>query len=66
MGQIYPVNVYTYTCEKTVEERIEIVLRRKRRLFEEVVDAVTLDLADVLSRSELLSLFDLSVPTTRT
>ncbi len=65
LGQIFPVNVYTYTCEQTVEERIEVILRRKRRLFQEVVDAVTLDLADVLSGAELFSLFDLSVPVTR-
>jgi SNF2 family DNA or RNA helicase len=32
LGQAYPVNVYAYTCEQTVEERIEVVLRRKRGL----------------------------------
>ena len=64
LGQAYPVNVYTYTCEQTIEERIEAVLLRKRRLFQDVVDEVTLDLEDVLTSAELLSLFDLSVPTT--
>jgi SNF2 family DNA or RNA helicase len=59
LGQEYPVNVYTYTCEQTVEERIEAVLRRKRRLFEEVVDDVTLNLEDVLTGADLYGLFDL-------
>jgi SNF2 family DNA or RNA helicase len=58
------VNVYTYTCEQTIEERIEAVLLRKRRLFQDVIDEVTLDLEDVLTSAELLSLFGLSVPTT--
>jgi SNF2 family DNA or RNA helicase len=61
LGQSYPVNVYTYTCERTIEERIELVLKRKRRLFHEVVDDVTLDLASALSRADLFGLFDLSV-----
>jgi SNF2 family DNA or RNA helicase len=64
LGQAYPVNVYTYTCEQTIEERIEAVLLRKRRLFQDVIDEVTLDLEDVLTSAELLSLFGLSVPTT--
>jgi SNF2 family DNA or RNA helicase len=59
LGQTYPVNVYTYTCEQTVEERIETVLRRKRRLFQDVVDEVTLDLESVLTSAELFSLFGL-------
>jgi SNF2 family DNA or RNA helicase len=63
LGQAYPVNVYTYTCEQTVEERIEVVLRRKRRLFQDIVDEVTLDLGDVLTSAELFSLFGLSIPT---
>jgi SNF2 family DNA or RNA helicase len=63
LGQIYPVNVYTYTCEQTIEERIELLLQRKRRLFQEVVDDVTLDLASMLNSSELLGLFGLPVAT---
>ena len=57
LGQVYPVNVYTYTCELTVEERIAAVLERKRRLFEAVVDDVTLNLEETLTRAELLGLF---------
>lgn len=64
LGQAYPVNVYTYTCEQTIEERIEEVLLRKRRLFQDIVDDVTLDLEDVLTSTELFSLFGLSIPTT--
>jgi SNF2 family DNA or RNA helicase len=60
LGQTYPVNVYTYTCERTIEERIEVLLQRKRRLFDEVVDDVTLDLGSVLSTGELFGLFGLS------
>jgi SNF2 family DNA or RNA helicase len=59
LGQVYPVNVYVYTCEQTVEERIERALERKRRLFEDVIDQVTLDLESVLSSAELFSLFGL-------
>jgi len=63
LGQAYPVNVYTYTCEHTVEERIDAVLARKRRLFNDVVDEVTLELEDVLSSAELFGLFGLPSPT---
>ena len=62
LGQAYPVHVYAYTCEQTVEERIEVVLRRKQRLFSEVVDEVTLDLGQALSGDELLGLFGLGGP----
>jgi SNF2 family DNA or RNA helicase len=59
LGQAYPVNVYTYVCEQTIEERIDAVLARKRHLFQDVVDEVTLNLEDVLTRDELLGLFNL-------
>jgi SNF2 family DNA or RNA helicase len=59
LGQTLPVNVYVYTCERTIEERIEDVLRRKRRLFEDVVDQVSLDLGSMLSRAELFGLLGL-------
>lgn len=63
LGQGYPVNVYTYTCEQTIEERIDVVLRRKRRLFQDIVDDVTLEVGSALTGAELFSLFGLSVPT---
>jgi SNF2 family DNA or RNA helicase len=59
LGQDYPVNVYTYVCEQTIEERIDAVLARKRQLFQDVVDEVTLNLGDVLTSTELFGLFDL-------
>jgi SNF2 family DNA or RNA helicase len=62
LGQSYPVNVYIYTCEQTIEERIDVVLRRKRRLFQDVVDEVTLDLGSALTSEDLFGLFGLSVP----
>jgi SNF2 family DNA or RNA helicase len=62
LGQTYPVHVYAYACEQTVEERIELILRRKRRLFQDIVDDVTLDLTSVLASSELFGLFGLEAP----
>jgi len=62
LGQTYPVHVYAYTCEQTIEERIEVVLRRRLRLFQDVVDEVTLDLGSVLSNAELFGLFGLPSP----
>ncbi len=59
LGQSYPVHVYAYTCEETIEERIDAVLRRKQRLFHEVVDEVSLDLAAALTGGELLGLLGL-------
>lgn len=41
-----------------MEERIEGVLRRKRSLFQDIVDELTLELEDVLASAELFSLFD--------
>lgn len=62
MGQQFPVNVYSYTCENTIEERIGDILREKRQLFEDIVDDVSLDLASTLSSSELFGLFGLRAP----
>ena len=62
LGQALPVNVYTYTCEDTIEERIESLLRDKQRLFDELVDGVSLDLRAALSGQELFGLFGLDAP----
>ena len=62
MGQQYPVNVYTYTCEETIEERIDTILREKQLLFDELVDGVSLDLARTLTHRELFGLFGLRPP----
>lgn len=62
MGQECPVNVCRYVCANTIEERIEGLLAERRALFAEVVDDVTLDLANVLNRNELFGLFGLEPP----
>ncbi len=60
MGQEARVHVIKYTCEGTIEQRIEQILDRKQELFDRLVDDVSLDLAARLTRDELLGLFDLS------
>jgi SNF2 family DNA or RNA helicase len=61
-GQVSPANVYIYTCENTIEERIEHVLRRKQSLFDELVDDVSIDLPVQLTAEELFGLFGLTPP----
>jgi SNF2 family DNA or RNA helicase len=62
LGQAYPVHVYSYTCEDTLEERIEGILRDKRLLFTELVDDVSIDLSTSLTSDELFGLFGLQPP----
>ena len=59
LGQTVKVNVIKYTCEDTIEERIERILERKQALFDKLVDDVSLDLSTRMSREELLGLFGL-------
>lgn len=59
MGQTMPVTVYAYRCLGTIEERIDEILQAKQALFDELIDTVSLDLARLLTRRELLSLFGL-------
>ncbi len=63
MGQQYPVTVFTYTCEATIEQRIDEIISGKQALFDEIVDDVTIDLGAQLSADELFGLFDLARPT---
>jgi SNF2 family DNA or RNA helicase len=65
MGQTLPVNVYTYVCEGTIEERIDASLRSKQRLFDEVVDGVSLELTSAMGEEELFGLFGLAAPPRR-
>ena len=58
-GQAVKVNVFKYTCHETIEARIEEILRRKRKLFDDVVDDVSLDVSSRFTQSELLELFGL-------
>ena len=61
-GQVFPANVYVYTCENTIEERIEHVLQQKQLLFDEVVDDVSIDIQSKLTTEELFGLFGLTPP----
>lgn len=62
LGQTFPVNVYKYVCEETIEERIHDVLQRKQLLFDELIDDVTIDIRSALTTEELFGLFDLVPP----
>ncbi|KAF0194186.1 MAG: Non-specific serine/threonine protein kinase [Bacillota bacterium] len=62
LGQMFPVNVYKYIIENTIEERIEKILQKKQLLFDELVDGVSIDLKSVLSSEELFGLFGLTPP----
>ena len=66
MGQTSSVDVYTYTCSNTIEERIAALLEAKQRLFDMVVDQVSMDLDRVLSAEELFGLFGLRPPQKQT
>jgi SNF2 family DNA or RNA helicase len=65
LGQTRPVHVYTYVCENTIEERIDAALANKQRLFDEVVDGVSLDLTTAFDERELFGLFGLPPPPRR-
>ena len=58
MGQTVKVNVIKYTCENTIEERIDRILEAKQALFDQLVDDVSLDLSTRLSLDEFLGLFE--------
>ena len=60
MGQTVKVNVIKYSCVDTIEERIDGILRRKQKLFDELVDDVSLNLSARLSKDELFGLFGLN------
>ncbi|HEV2126183.1 MAG TPA: C-terminal helicase domain-containing protein [Chloroflexota bacterium] len=62
LGQSYPVHVYAYTCEGTIEERIEEVLRVKQFTFDSLIDEVCLDIRSVLTQTELFGLLGLVPP----
>ena len=62
LGQTYPVHVYKYLIENTIEERINNTLREKQLLFDELVDDVSIDLKSLLSSEELFGLFGIKPP----
>ena len=59
MGQKVKVNVFKYSCQGTIEERIDQILERKQELFDQLIDDVSLDLSAKLSGQELFGLFGL-------
>ena len=62
LGQTFPVHIYKYIIEDTIEERIEKILVEKQVLFDDLVDSVSIDLKSKLSSDELFGLFGLAPP----
>jgi SNF2 family DNA or RNA helicase len=66
IGQKSPVIVTRFICKDTIEERIDLVLRQKRELFESVLgDGKTTNASLSLSASEIFGLFDLKARDTK-
>ena len=61
IGQTVKVNVITYSCIGTIEERIDAILERKQALFDELIDDVSLDLSAHMNREELFGLSTRSI-----
>ena len=59
MGQTAKVNVIKYSCANTVERRIDDILERKQDLFNEMIDDVSLDISQTLTRDELFGVVGL-------
>lgn len=60
MGQKAKVNIIKYSCNNTIEQRIDEILTRKQELFDELVDDISLNLSARLTREELFGLFGLT------
>jgi SNF2 family DNA or RNA helicase len=60
LGQLLPVTVYAYRCLDTIEQRIDEVLQGKQLLFDRVVDGVTMEPAELLTKADLLGLFGIT------
>lgn len=65
LGQRFPVHIYKYICEGTIEERIEQIISEKQLLFNELVDDISIDLGRKLTQEELFGLFNLAPPSSR-
>ncbi len=63
MGQTVPVTVFKYTCQNTIEERIQEILSAKQQLFDELVDDVSVDLGARLTAEEVFGLFGMQPAT---
>ena len=62
MGQTVYVNVIKYLCAGAIEERIDRILERKRRLFDQFISEVSLDLSARPGGEESFGLFGLERP----
>jgi HJR/Mrr/RecB family endonuclease len=62
MGQTQPVHVYRYIMQDTIEERMHELLKRKTRLFEQIVDETSLDLSRLVDQRDLFELVGLAPP----
>ena len=63
IGQTRSVFVSRLVCKDTIEERIEVLLEKKRILFAQVVDELSdVNLQQLLSEEELFGLFNLKPP----
>ncbi|MCW3099202.1 MAG: hypothetical protein JWL77_4820, partial [Chthonomonadaceae bacterium] len=60
MGQTYPVTIYRYICANTIEDRIDAKLREKRKMFQDVVEDVSLELTTALSEREIFDLLGIA------
>ena len=58
IGQTLPVHVYRYIMTDTIEQRIDDVLQRKADLFADMIENATLDSARLLTKEDLLGLFE--------
>ena len=59
MGQSAKVTVIKYSCADTIESRIDDILERKQALFDDLIDDVSLDISQTLSREDIFGLFKL-------
>jgi SNF2 family DNA or RNA helicase len=62
IGQERTVNVYGFTVEGTIEERIQEIMAAKRGLFTKIVEGAGIDLQSVLTKEDLLSLVGIRPP----
>ena len=62
VGQTVKVNVIKYSCNETIEQRIDDILENKRELFNQLIDDVSMDLSTQMNSDELFQLFGLERP----
>src|SRR6185312_1022894 len=55
IGQVRPVQIYSYLCANTVEERVASILAHKRKMFSDDVEGVSLHELHRLGLAELMA-----------